>query len=56
MALNWALERAQPAVTVCGHIHEDRGGFSHRGHLVLNVAALDGNYEPYPEAFTHICP
>lgn len=47
---------AAPLVTICGHIHEDRGAHELEGYWgrVLNVAAVDGQYQPYEAPFTRL--
>lgn len=45
--LRKAIEWARPRVVICGHIHEDRGVHKVDGIPVYNVAAVDGDYEPY---------
>lgn len=56
--LNEALARAQPKVTICGHIHEDVGvhGLSVEGHtaVVYNVAAVDDAYRLYDQPLTKL--
>jgi Icc-related predicted phosphoesterase len=46
IALTAALERVQPRLTVCGHIHESFG----RSHLgtteVINTSLVDADYRP----------
>ena len=42
---------------ICGHIHEDRGThIIHDDHdiTVLNVASVDGNYDPYTPRWTFL--
>lgn len=49
-----AIKRARPRVVICGHIHEDRGAHEIDGVPVYNVAALDGDYEPYGQPWTRL--
>lgn len=54
-ALRDAIARAKPRITLCGHIHEDRG--SHRtasGEAVLNVAAVDEYYRLHADPWTKV--
>jgi Icc-related predicted phosphoesterase len=50
-ALAERLQDIKPLV-ICGHIHEGRGLCVKDGLTVLNVASLDGSYEPYPDRWT----
>lgn len=53
--LNEAIDRADPDVVLCGHIHEARGAYmTANGVPIFNVAAADGAYEPYPEPISQI--
>lgn len=52
--LNELLPRVQPQVTICGHIHEQRGEHTIAGRRVLNVSAVDDNYKPYESPFTRL--
>lgn len=49
-----AIELARPQVTVCGHIHEDRGVHFVGDQVVYNVAAVDGCYAPYPNPLVRL--
>lgn len=49
-----AVARAKPRVTVCGHIHEDRGAHDVEGNPVYNVSAVDGQYVPYDNPFVKL--
>lgn len=45
-----AIERVKPKLHVFGHIHEDRGIFTHKNGIVFNNASsLTLRYEPYQE-------
>lgn len=43
-ALTKAIERLEPALVVCGHIHEDRGHWRLGRTLILNASLLDLGY------------
>jgi Icc-related predicted phosphoesterase len=43
-ALELAIRAKRPQVTICGHIHEDRGQHDLDGNSVINCAAVDENY------------
>lgn len=50
-----AIERARPRITVCGHIHEDRGPHKlYARWVVENVAGVDGYYEPYDDPWVKL--
>lgn len=50
--LNKAILRAQPKLTVCGHIHEARGSYMLNSHPVVNVSAVDERYNLYEKPWT----
>lgn len=52
--LTEAIKRTRPRVVICGHIHEDRGAHEVDGVPVYNVAAVDGDYEPYGQPWTRL--
>lgn len=43
-AVNVAINRVQPRLTICGHIHESHGLHYCGGSPMFNVALLDDNY------------
>lgn len=43
-----AVAVKRPRVTICGHIHEDRGMHAVAGQVVYNVAAVDASYVLHP--------
>lgn len=57
-ALTESIPRINPAVTICGHIHEGRGEELLPGsrHMVVNVSSLDDNYQPYANPFVDLTP
>jgi Icc-related predicted phosphoesterase len=40
------IDRVDPSLALFGHIHEDRGSWTHRGSVLANVAAVDLDYRP----------
>jgi Icc-related predicted phosphoesterase len=56
--LTAAIPRIDPKLVLCGHIHEGRGEEKLPGsdHLIVNVSALDDNYEMYPNPFVDLTP
>lgn len=53
-ALLAGIERAQPKVTICGHIHEARGLYEVGYAPIQNVAAVDETYTLYPSPFVRL--
>lgn len=51
-SLNKAILRAQPKLTVCGHIHEARGSYMLDSHPVVNVSAVDERYDLYEKPWS----
>lgn len=41
-----AIDRIQPAVVICGHIHGGRGIYKRGRTLIYNVAIMDRAYQP----------
>lgn len=39
-------------LVICGHIHEDRGIHVHNNLVVINVASVDGSYQPQRDRWT----
>jgi Icc-related predicted phosphoesterase len=51
-ALRDVIDRVNPRLLVCGHIHEGRGNQWRRQTLVANVASLDWDYRPQKPVVT----
>lgn len=49
-----AILRAKPKLTLCGHIHCDRGKHWVDEHPVWNVASTGNDYRPYDPMVTYI--
>jgi hypothetical protein len=45
-SLTAAIERLQPPLVICGHIHEGRGSYRLGRSLILNVAVVNEHYAP----------
>ncbi len=43
------IDRVEPDLLVCGHIHSDAGRFRRGGTEIVNAAIVDGSYEPVRE-------
>jgi Icc-related predicted phosphoesterase len=50
-SLTATIERIQPRLVVCGHIHEARGEYRIGDSRVVNASQLDLRYEPYLQVF-----
>lgn len=48
-SLTRRIEVVQPALVICGHIHEARGEYRIRQSRVINASQLDVRYQPYSE-------
>jgi Icc-related predicted phosphoesterase len=46
-SLKWWIERNQPKLVICGHIHEAHGIYNIGDTIVANVSVLDGAYNPW---------
>lgn len=51
-SLRKAIERIQPMLVVCGHIHSGHGIYKIGKSIVINAAALDEAYQPTYEIIT----
>jgi Icc-related predicted phosphoesterase len=49
-----AIERARPAITICGHIHEARGTYMLGERPVYNVASVDEQYVMHANPWTRL--
>jgi Icc-related predicted phosphoesterase len=44
LSLLYAIEKTQPRVVLCGHIHESYGEAEHRGTRIFNCSVLNERY------------